>query len=248
MKEHKHLERLLYRNTNPRSERLPAVNSHAPSRRMIEASGITKSFGRLRALDGFSVKMARGPLLLAHRSERLRQDHVPQVPARHGHPRCRRTHARRHQPARQPRASRAGSATCRRSGDTRTTCASGSSSRCSARSVAAPMTAATRNSRRRWRSGRSRTNPCARCPAAPGKRSAPAWPSSSIPTCSCSTNPPPALIPSPSRSSRRKSCRSGGRGSSSCSPRTSSATSTRSRPTCSFSSKAGCISAAPSKS
>lgn len=27
---------------------------------MIEASGITKSFGRLRALDGFSVKMARG--------------------------------------------------------------------------------------------------------------------------------------------------------------------------------------------
>ncbi len=123
-----------------------------------------------------------------------------------------RAHARWRQPAGRSRAAPRASATCRRSAAIRTTCASASSSTCCMKSAAAPRTARRGTQgglRDRQDRAQAHAHPVRRHPAA---RSAPASPSSSIPTCSCSTNPPPASIPSPSRSSRRRSWPSGRKG------------------------------------
>ena len=97
---------------------------------MIEASGITQDLRARARARWFQRDHGRGPLLFAHRPQRLRQNHLHQVPARHRHPRQRRAHARWREPARRSRAALPASATCRRSAATRTTCASASSSTC----------------------------------------------------------------------------------------------------------------------
>lgn len=54
----------------------------------IEARGLTKHFGSVRAVDGIDLDVPRGMIFGIHGPKRRRQDHIAAVLTRRKGPRC----------------------------------------------------------------------------------------------------------------------------------------------------------------